>query len=79
MAEQFWSKSALWISLCSISTHVYLGVVSAGFKTLVARSSYGNIEGAKILGNVGFEPQGENLSLRPVKGRTEGAISSKLE
>ena len=40
-----------------------LGVVSAGFKTLAACLSFGNIEGAKILGNMGFEPQGENLSL----------------
>ena len=40
-----------------------LGVVSAGFKTLVACFSFGNIEGARILGNMGFEPQGENLSL----------------
>jgi hypothetical protein len=40
-----------------------LGVVIAGFKTLVACFSFGNIEGAKILGNMGFEPQGENLSL----------------
>ena len=45
-----------------------LGVVSAGFKTLVACFSFGNIEGAKILGNMGFEPQGENLSLIMVEG-----------
>ena len=38
-------------------------MVSAGFKTLVACFSFGNIEGAKILGNMGFEPQGENLTL----------------
>ena len=40
-----------------------LGVVRAGFKTFVACFSFGDIEGAKILGNMGFEPQGENLSL----------------
>jgi hypothetical protein len=55
------------ISLCSISSYIHLrkfGVVSAGFKTLVACSSYRNIEGAEIvLRNTGFEQQGENLSL----------------
>ena len=45
-----------------------LGVVTAGFKTLVACFSYGDFEGAKILGNMGFEPQGENLSLIMVEG-----------
>ena len=40
-----------------------LGAVSAGFKTLVACFSFRDIEGAKILGNIGFEPQGENHSL----------------
>ena len=46
-----------------------LGVVSAGFKTLVGCFSYGEIEGAKVLGNMGFEPQGENLSLIMEIGR----------
>ena len=45
-----------------------LGVISAGFRTLVACFASGNIEGAKILGNMGFEPQGENLSLIMVEG-----------
>ena len=45
-----------------------LGVVSAGFKTLVACFSFGNIEGAKLLGNMGFQPQGENLSLIMAEG-----------
>ena len=45
-----------------------LGVVIAGFKTLVACFSYGDFEGAKILGNMGFEPQGENLALIMVEG-----------
>jgi hypothetical protein len=52
-----------------------LGVVSAGFKTLVACFSFGDIEGAKILGNMGFKPQGENLSLIMVeagKGKNTG-------
>ena len=51
-----------------------LGVVSAGFKTQAACISFRNIEGAKILGNVGFEPQGENLLLIMVeagKGKEE--------
>ena len=45
-----------------------LGVVSAGFRTLVACFVFGDIEGAKILANMGFEPQGENLSLIMVEG-----------
>ena len=49
-----------------------LGVVSAGFKTLMGCFSYGDIEGAKILGNMGFEPQGENFSLIMVEGGKEG-------
>ena len=50
-------------------------MVTAGFKTLVACFSFGDIEGAKILGNMGFEPQGENLSLIMVetgKGKNTG-------
>ena len=43
------------------------GMVSAGLKTLVACFSLGDIEGAKILGNMGFELQGANLSLIMVK------------
>ena len=45
-----------------------LGVVSAGLKTLLAFFSFGDIEGAEVLGNMGSEPQGENLSLRVAKG-----------
>jgi hypothetical protein len=57
------------------STFGSLGVVSARFKTLVACFSFRNIEGAKILGNMGFMPQGENLSLIMVeagKGKNAG-------
>ena len=53
-----------------------LGMVSAGFKTLVTCFSLGGIEGAKILGNMGFGPQGENLSLIMVgagKGKGKNA------
>ena len=45
-----------------------LGVVSAGFRTLVACFAFRDIEGAKILANMGFEPQGENLSLIMIEG-----------
>ena len=45
-----------------------LGVVNAGFKTLLACFSLGDIEGAEILENIGFEPQGENLSLIMLDG-----------
>ena len=48
-----------------MSIFVSLGVVSAGLKTLLACFSFG---GAKILGNMGFEPQGENLSLIMFEG-----------
>ena len=49
-------------------------MVSAGFKTLVGCFSLGNIDGAKILGNMGFEPEGENLSLIMVEtGKGENA------
>jgi hypothetical protein len=50
-------------------------MVNAGFKTFVASFSFGDIEGAKILGNMGFEPQEENLSLIMVetgKGKKAG-------
>jgi hypothetical protein len=63
------------LTLRSSSTHVHLGslgVVNAGFKTLVAYFSFGDIEGAKILSNLGlFEPQGENLSLIMVEAVRE--------
>ena len=52
-----------------------LGVVTAGFKTLIACFSFGGIEGAKVLGNIGFELQGENLSSIMVetgKGKNTG-------
>jgi hypothetical protein len=53
--------------LCAAATPMSiigsLGVVTAGFKMFFACFSFGKFEGAKILGNMGFEPQGENLSL----------------
>ena len=52
------------ISLRSSSTYLAifgsLGVVIAGLKTLAACFLFGDIEGARILGNMGFELQGEN-------------------
>ena len=59
-----------------------LGMVSAGYKTFVACFTFGKFEGAKILGNMGFEPLGENLSLIMVeagKGTPQGTTSSELE
>jgi hypothetical protein len=62
-----------------------LGMVKAGLKTLVACVSFGDIEGAKILGNMGFEQPGENLSLIMVeagKGKNEShcmIIETRIE
>jgi hypothetical protein len=56
-------RGYLYAASAPMSIFGSLGVVSAGFKTLVACISFGEIEGAKILDNMGFEPQGENLSL----------------
>jgi hypothetical protein len=57
------TRGYLYAAAAPISIFGSLGVVTAGFKTLVACFSFGDNEGAKILGNMGFEPQGENLSL----------------
>ena len=69
------TRGYLYAASAPMSIFGSLGVVSAGFKTLVACFSFGDIEGAKILGNMGFEPQGENLSLIMVdagKGKNAG-------
>ena len=69
------TRGYLYAASTPMSIFGSLGVVSAGFKTLVACFSFGDIEGAKILGNMGFEPQGENLSLIMVeagKGKNAG-------
>ena len=69
------TRGYLYAAATPMSIFGSLGVVSAGFKTLVACFSFGDIEGAKILGNMGFEPQGENLSLIMVeagKGKNAG-------
>ena len=65
------TKGYLYASSAPMSIFGSLGVVSTGFKTFLACFSCGNFEGAKILGNMGFEPEGENLSLIMVEGGTE--------
>ena len=62
------TRGYLYAAATPMSIFGSLGVVSAGLKTLVACFSFGDIEGAKILGNMGFKPQGENLSLIMVEG-----------
>ena len=69
------TRGYLYAASTPMSIFGSLGVVSAGFKTLFACFSFRDIEGAKILGNMGFEPQGENLSLIMVeagKGKNAG-------
>ena len=69
------TRGYLYAASTPMSIFGSLGVVSAGFKTLIACFSFGGIEGAKILGNMGFEPLGENLSLIMVeagKGKNAG-------
>src|ERR1700728_1478915 len=78
------TRGYLYAAASPMSIFGSLGVVTAGFKTLVACFSYGDIEGAKILGNMGFEPQGENLSLIMVetgKGKNTGRyiIETRLD
>ena len=63
------TRGYLYAAATPMSIFGSLGVVSAGFKTLAACFSFGEIEGAKILGNMGFEPLGENLSLIMVEAR----------
>ena len=62
------TRGYLYAASAPMSIFGSLGVVSAGFKTLLACFSFGDIEGAEVLGNMGFVPQGENLSLRVAKG-----------
>ena len=57
------TRGYLYAAATPMSIFGSLGMVSAGFKTLVSCFSLGGIEGAKILGNMGFDPEGENLSL----------------
>ena len=62
------TKGYLFPASAPMSIFGCLGLLSVGFKTFVACSSFGKLEGAKIFGNMGFEPQGENLSLIMVEG-----------
>ena len=69
------TRGYLYAASTPMSIFGSLGVVSVGFKTLAACFSFRGIEGAKILGNMGFEPLGENLSLIMVeagKGKNAG-------
>ncbi|KAF8803114.1 hypothetical protein BYT27DRAFT_7057508, partial [Phlegmacium glaucopus] len=69
------TRGYLYAAATPMSIFGSLGMVSAGYKTLIACFSFRGIEGAKLLGNMGFEPQGENLSLIMVetgKGRNAG-------
>ena len=69
------TRGYLYAAASPMSIFGSLGVVTAGFKTLIACFLFGDIEGAKVLGNMGFEPQGENLSLIMVetgKGKNTG-------
>ena len=65
--------------LCAASTPMSIfgtfGVISAGFETFFACISFGDIGGAEILGDMRFEPEGENPSLIMVetgKGKNAG-------
>ncbi|KAF8815901.1 hypothetical protein BYT27DRAFT_7078575, partial [Phlegmacium glaucopus] len=69
------TRGYLYAAATPMSIFGSLGMVRAGLKTLVACFSFGNIEGAKMLGNMGSEPQGENLSLIMVEtgeGKNKG-------
>ena len=68
------TRGYLYAASAPMSIFGSLGVVSAGFRTLVACFAFGDIEGAKILANMGFEPQGENLSLIMIEG---GKVENK--
>ena len=69
------TRGYLYAASAPMSIFGSLGVVSAGFKALVACFSFGDFEGADLLVNMGFEPQGENLSLimfEGAKGKNKG-------
>jgi hypothetical protein len=65
------SEGYLKAAATPLSIFGSVGLIKAGFKTLLACFSFGNIEGAKILGKLGFKPEGENLSLIMVDGIRE--------
>ena len=78
------SRGYLYAASGPMSIFGSLGVVIAGFKTLIACFSFWGIEGANILGSMGFEPKGENLSLIMVEiGKEKNAgryvIDTRIE
>ena len=78
------SRGYLYAASGPMSIFGSLGVVIAGFKTLIACFSFRGIKGVKILGSMGFEPKGENLSLIMVeidKEKTAGRyiIDTRIE
>ncbi|KAF8801700.1 hypothetical protein BYT27DRAFT_7071899, partial [Phlegmacium glaucopus] len=78
------TRGYLYAAATPMSIFGNLGMAIAGFKTLVACFSFRDIEGARILGNMGFKPQGENLSLIMVeanKGKDRGRyiIESRMD
>ena len=62
------TRGYLYAASAPMSIFGSLGVVSAGFKTMLACFSYRDFEGADLLENMGFQPQGENLSLIMFEG-----------
>ena len=72
------TKGYLFAASAPMSIFGCLGLLSVGFQTFIACLSFKDIEGAKIFGNMGFEPQGdsgENLSLIMIdtaKGENSG-------
>ena len=69
------TQGFLYAAAAPMSIFGSLGVVRTGFNTLVACFSFGGIEGAKIIGNMGFELllEGENLSsITTGKGKNAG-------
>ena len=66
------TRGYLYAAASPLSIFGSLGVAIMGLKTLIACFSFGDIEGAKILGKMGFEPQGENLSLIMVEAGKGG-------
>jgi hypothetical protein len=49
------TRGYLYAAASPMSIFGSLGVVTAGFKTLIACFSFGDIEGAKVLENIRFE------------------------
>ena len=74
------TRGYLYAAATPMSIFGSLGMVSAGYKTLAACFTFGKFEGAKILGNMGFEPLGENLSLIMVEaGKGDNAGNYIIE